>query len=37
VPEERTASYYKKRPCGDLVALAAGILEAEINKRDERN
>jgi len=37
VPEARTASYYKKRPCGDLVALAAGILEAEINKRDERN
>lgn len=33
VPEERTASYYKKRPCGDLVALAAGILEAELESR----
>ena len=33
VPEERTASYYKKRPCGDLVALAAGILETEMEKR----
>lgn len=26
-PEERTARYYRKRPCADLVALAAGILE----------
>lgn len=33
VPEKRTASYYKKRPCGDLVALAAGILEAELESR----
>ena len=37
VPEERTSSYYKKRPCGELVALAAGILETEINKRAEKN
>lgn len=26
-PEPRTESYYKKRPCGDLVACAAQILE----------
>lgn len=26
-PELRTAQYYKKRPCGQLVALAATILE----------
>lgn len=26
-PEERTASYYKKRPCIQLVREAAGILE----------
>lgn len=25
--EERTAAYYKKRPCPDLVAQAAGFLE----------
>ena len=25
--EERTNEYYKKRPCAELVALAAGILE----------
>lgn len=27
VAEERTGEYYKKRPCPDLVADAAGILE----------
>lgn len=27
-PSERTAAYYKKRPCAELVADAAGILEA---------
>lgn len=32
VPEERTASYYKKRPCGELVALAAGILADELER-----
>ncbi len=26
-PEERTAAYYQKRPCADLAASAAGILE----------
>ena len=26
-PEERTKEYYKKRPCPELVACAAGILE----------
>ena len=25
-PEERTAEYYKKRPCGELVKIAAEIL-----------
>lgn len=28
VPSERTAQYYEKRPCGDLVFDAAEILEA---------
>ena len=26
-PEERTAEYYKKRPCPDLIADAAGIVD----------
>lgn len=26
-PEERTPQYYKKRPCGQLVAIAAQVLE----------
>lgn len=30
MPEERTAEYYKKRPCGELVADAASILERYI-------
>ena len=29
-PSERTESYYKKRPCGELVRLAAEILEREL-------
>lgn len=27
VPEERTEQYYKKRPCAELVEMAADILE----------
>lgn len=27
VPEKRTDEYYKKRPCGELVKIAADILE----------
>lgn len=27
VPEERTENYYKKRPCAQLVGMAAGLLE----------
>lgn len=30
VSEERTSAYYKKRPCAELVALAAGIIEKEL-------
>ena len=30
IPENRTAEYYKKRPCGELVADAASILERYI-------
>lgn len=37
IPEQRTAEYYKKRPCGELVKSAAEILESyisELNTRD---
>ena len=33
VPEQRSESYYKKRPCGELVACAAAILEQELENR----
>ena len=33
VPEERTESYYKKRPCADLAYMAAEILEKEMERR----
>lgn len=32
IPEERTSEYYKKRPCAELVARAAGILEEMIEQ-----
>lgn len=31
-PSLRTAEYYKKRPCGELVKIAAGIMEEYIEK-----
>ncbi len=31
IPSERTAAYYKKRPCAELVYVAAAILEKELN------
>lgn len=33
VSEARTGAYYRKRPCAELCALAAGILEDYLNKR----
>lgn len=30
VPEDRTAAYYKKRPCAELVYIAAKIVEDEL-------
>lgn len=30
VPEERTAAYYQKRPCGGLIAFAADLLEKQL-------
>lgn len=31
-PSKRTDEYYKKRPCGEIVKIAAGILEKELLK-----
>ncbi len=31
-PEERTPQYYKKRPCGQLVAIAAQVLEDHLRE-----
>ena len=36
-PELRTAEYYKKRPCKELVGMAAEILEAEMLEWDKAN
>lgn len=36
-PEIRTAEYYKKRPCKELVAMAADILEEYINNEEKNN
>ena len=35
-PSPRTAEYYKKRHCGQLVAIAAAILEEYIEKKEEQ-
>lgn len=34
-PAERTAEYYKKRPCVELVAIAARIVGEKINAMDK--
>lgn len=34
-PEERTPEYYKKRPCGELVACAAELLEQYLEQQPE--
>ena len=36
VPEERTESYYKKRPCAELAYVAAQILEEEMAHRESK-
>ena len=33
VPEKRTEEYYKKRPCGQLVGIAAMIMENYIREQ----
>jgi len=32
-PEERTQAYYQKRPCSELVLMAASILETHLQNR----
>lgn len=36
-PSERTQSYYKKRPCAELVAQAAGIIAQTIIEKESTN
>lgn len=31
-PEKRTEAYYKKRPCDEMTAIAAGLMEAYIKE-----
>lgn len=33
VPEKRTEEYYRKRPCAELVGIAAAIMEQYINEQ----
>lgn len=35
IPEKRTDAYYKKRPCAELVAMAARIMDAYIAEQTE--
>lgn len=35
VPSERTAEYYKRRPCAEYVAIAARVVGEKINKNRE--
>ena len=35
-PQPRTAQYYKKRPCADMVALAAGILQKRLFEENKK-
>ena len=35
VPSERTAEYYKRRPCAEYVAIAARVVGERINKNRE--
>lgn len=37
VPERRSDEYYKKRPCAELVGMAAAILEQYICNMDNHN
>lgn len=34
VPDERTESYYKKRPCAEICEVAAGILQKMLEEKE---
>lgn len=36
VPSERTAEYYKKRPCPEMIEMAANLMEAYILKQNDQ-
>ena len=35
VPSERTETYYKKRPCPEMIEIAAGLMEAYIKEHPD--
>ncbi len=35
-PEKRTAEYYKKRPCAELVEICAGIMDEVIKEKENK-
>ena len=35
VPSDRTPEYYRKRPCGELCSLAAGIIARKLKAQDK--
>jgi len=37
IPEKRTEEYYQKRPCGELVGMAAAILEEYIRENSKES
>lgn len=37
IPEPRTEEYYKKRPCPELVRIAADIMERKIAEMEQKN
>lgn len=37
VPEDRTPEYYKKRPCGELCSIAAGIVARKLEEATGNN
>lgn len=37
IPEKRTEEYYKKRPCAELVGMAAAIMEEYIAEHPVNN
>jgi len=35
-PSERTPEYYRKRPCGELCSIAAGIVDRYLSRKEQQ-